>query len=204
MSLLTGGRPQAGSRHSLSEVRLLLTQAMNTKIKAAYFQEVMGDGERIPAGSMKVRYGAIPVISWRGKSMLTLPAMPVQLPRNMGVWEITSSEDPDCQFIPYQSGQRWMMRKEKLLSKVIGQYGFEVNGLEVLFDTDLLNSDNPITEVEVVLIIADTNKLGDWDLVPLPADMVGEVIQEVYKLLSTKGPADTPSDPVAEQIQYKK
>jgi hypothetical protein len=196
--------PKSRTTPTKGEIMRALVQVINLRLKGEYVATVLADGERIPDGLMKAVFENVPVTQYKNKSRAIMPVVPISLPHNMGVWEVMAQEDLDCQFIPYPSGQRWMMKREKLISKVIGQFGYEVNAPEILFDTDLTTLDTPIHTVMLRLIVGDPTRMGDFDILPIPSDMEAVVVDDTFKLFAQR-PAvgDSTVDLMADQRDKK-
>lgn len=91
------------------------------------------------------------------------------------------------QFIPLQAGQTAHIMQQKLINTLLDQVGYEpAPGGYIIFTEDLLARAVPITGVDIQLVVADLDQYSDFDLLPLSADMAGDIVQEVYqKLLQT-------------------
>jgi len=85
-SLLAGGSPSAGAKFEPRMIASHLQQAINRRLKAEYLTITLPGDETIPEGIMTACYDAVPVEKYKGLSRAKLPAMPVSLRRNMGVW----------------------------------------------------------------------------------------------------------------------
>lgn len=113
-----------------------------------------------------------------------LPAFPIQLPMDMGVWSIKSSGG--VAYIPISTGFWDLMGglDEGLLE---GQVGFYVRGKKVHFTSA------PAATVDIELLIVDPALLGPHDPYPIPADLEGMVVERVVALL--KGSPFAPEKP---------
>ena len=85
-SLLAGGSPSAGAKYEPRMIEAHLGQAINRKLKSEYFSTTLPTGETIPEGLIVASYDEIPVEKYKGLSRARLPAMPISLPRGMGVF----------------------------------------------------------------------------------------------------------------------
>ena len=113
-----------------------------------------------------------------------LPAFPIQLPMDMGVWSVKSSAG--LAYIPIQTGYWDLMGglDEGLLED---QVGFYVRGGTIYFTS------TPTGTVDIELLIVDPAMLGPHDPYPVPADMEALVVERVVGLL--KGSPFTPEKP---------
>lgn len=87
-NLLNGGDPSASARVQPAYIMKIIEQLINKKLKADYFNVHIPSGETIPDGCMIATYEKIPVERYKGKSRAFLPAIPVSLPRGMGVFYV--------------------------------------------------------------------------------------------------------------------
>jgi len=85
-SLLEGGSPSAGKKFEPRMVQAHLQQAINRKLKTEYVSVTLPSDETIPEGLVLACYNDIPVTPYKGLSRAQLPAMPISLRRNMGVF----------------------------------------------------------------------------------------------------------------------
>jgi hypothetical protein len=85
-ALLEGGNPSAGKKFEPRMVQAFIQQAINRKLKTEYLSVTLPSDETIPEGLILACYDSIPVTSYKGVSRAKLPAMPVSLRKNMGVY----------------------------------------------------------------------------------------------------------------------
>lgn len=183
---LYGGSPKVSSPVQLSDIMLAVGQACNTLLKAQHFAS-MTLGENAPENLMIASYPKVTLTSWGGKrSRCTLPAMPVGLIRNQGVWQVSTSEFFECLLIPIMSGQFDLLRGQDIISDLMGQVGYEIDGMQLTTTRDL-TIDN-ITGLYIRLLITDISTLSDYAPLPLPADLEGVVVDTVYKLFAPVPP----------------
>lgn len=87
MRRLSAGNPSVASKvHSL-EVEEAIKQVLNTMLRTQYFETLQMDSN-VPEGCVLAFYENVPVSSYKGVSKCTLPAIPVTLPRNIGVFSV--------------------------------------------------------------------------------------------------------------------
>lgn len=185
-SLLDGGNPPAASSVSYNEVKIAIGQVVNGVLKTEHLQINARTGETIPNGTVLALYEGITFTQYgTGRSKATLPVKPLKLPRNMGVWSIFPSGQPDKEFIPLQMGQASLLKSQKLINDLMGQVGYENFGLEVIFTKDLTQTNRGET-LDMRLVIMDISQYGDYDILPILPEHEWQVKQEVYKLYSTQ------------------
>jgi hypothetical protein len=186
--LLNGGNIPAASKVKLPEVKIAVEQVVNRLLKMEYLNINIPSFEMIPNGASIATYEDIPIVQYGTRSKSTLPAMPLKLPRGIGVYQIFDPANPDCPFIPLEMGQLGLLKSQPLINNLLGQVGYEWYGMDIIYTTDL-TQDPPIT-LTMRLVVLDISQYSDYDILPLPSDMEWDVIQEVYKLFTTEPIAD--------------
>lgn len=190
-NLIEGGDPSAASSIEFDELKIACGNVINALLKTEYLQLNGKLGETIPNGSVLALYENIAVSTWNGKSQATLPIKPLKLPRNMGVWavypkfETNGNYELDKEFIPLQMGQGGLLKSQPLINDLLGQFGYELFGDQLVFTKDLKTM-FPNIVLAMRLVVMDINQYGDFDTLPLLPEMEWEVIQQVYKLYSTQ------------------
>lgn len=189
---LLKGHPTASSRIQIQDVMLLVEQVANKALKADYFQVNLPEGDTIPPNCMVFSYDAIPVTTYKTVSKASLPSIPINLPRNMGVLHISKTDDINNPFIPIPASTYGIIKPQVLLGDLSGLIGYEVVGKDVIFTKDLpgLNVNN----VYIRMVGLDLSQLSDYDLLPLSSDQEAVVVSEIYKMLITVPQADRVAD----------
>ena len=85
-------------------------------------------------------------------------------------------------FIPVQGGQIAIIKSQPLISELMGHVGYWVIGKDVIFHKDI--SLNGVVKVSMNLVVFDIAKYGDYDPLPIPADMEEQIINEIMKALA--------------------
>jgi len=156
-------------------------------------------GETIPNGSVLGYYPNLVVEAWKGKSRVRLPIKPLKLPRDMGVWSVFSSDQPDKEFIPLEMGQWSLLQSQPLLNNLLNQVGRETYGDYVVFTRDITVPGESVT-VDMRLVIMDISQYGDYDVLPILPEQEWQIKQEFVKLYGGEPVPDKLSDPsVSEQ-----
>lgn len=200
LSILKGSDNPQASSVEMPEVTEMVGQVCNRLLKVENY-EVLNDrsGDITPNGLSIATYDAVEVSSYKSRySTCTLPAMPVRMPKGMGVYHIGHPDDPFTSFIPIPPGIFQMVSEEPLISDVLEQVGYEVHGNLVVFTKDLTGMSPAITEVMIRLVIVDISQLSDFDPLPIPASMEVDVISEVLKIFGVQAAPDNKVDPVSE------
>lgn len=173
------------------EVKPYVIQAINEAlaIMPAKKESLFGDA---PAASIATYTVTTTGVS--GQKKLILPAHPVRLPHDQGLWEITPNTHMATPYIPMPPSF-WSLIGELPEAGLEGQVGYTREGLEVYFKGD------PAETVKVKLIIVDPEALSDHEPLPISADMESVIIREAFKLFKASGGAPAePTDKIPEVI----
>jgi hypothetical protein len=110
--------------------------------------------------------------------LLKLPAYPIHLPQDMGVWSVVSSAG--LAYIPITTAAWDLLGSldEALLEDSVGFY---VEGRKVMF------TDQPSPTVKVKLLIIDPALLGENDPYPVPPEYEATVLQRALELIVGAG-----------------
>lgn len=86
-ALVEGGDPSTGAKYEKRMVEAFIAQAINKRLRLGYNAITLPEGETIPDNLVLACYDQIVVSPYKGKySRAKLPAMPISLRRNMGVF----------------------------------------------------------------------------------------------------------------------
>lgn len=184
--LLAAGDPGVADKVHIDEIKAAVNNVINVQLKAEHFSQTLPGGETIPEGLSLCTYDNVAVTTYKGVSKAVLPVMPVSLPRNLGVYHVGKTDNLDCGFIPIQSGQFAFIKVQRQISTILDQTGYYPEGREIFFTTDLTAGTPAITAVLMKLVVMDISKYSDYEMLPLPADMVWSVLTEVYKMFSSE------------------
>lgn len=188
-NMLDGGFSPVAATISFNEIKIAIGQVANSLLKTEYFNVNAQLGETIPNGTMIGLYENIPVTQWKGRSVATLPIKPIKLRRNMGIFSIYLTENPDVQFIPLQMGEAFLIRGQKLLNDLSGQTGYENFGDQIVFNKDITDFPNTVT-VSMRLAIMDISQYGDFEPLPILPEMEWEIKQQVFDFYMKQPTAD--------------
>jgi hypothetical protein len=136
------------------------------------------------------------IVDTRGRGKITLPTQPIGLPRGMGIWTI-GADGPFEQetYIPIQAGEAALVlgiTHNGLSQSTTRRVYYEwYNNNTVYFNRSA--ADLP-ANVTVRLFVVDPAKLGEYDLLPIPADLEESVILRVLDLIKADGPIDITAD----------
>ena len=189
---ITGGRPDQATKIDIRDIMAAVPQVLSALISADYYKRQLPSGETIPDSSMMATYNDIPVVQYGSASKAQLPALPIRLPRSMGLWEIFNPSDPSCTFIPALPGQIQMVKGDRTLSCLSNMVIYEQAGREVIFSKNLLA--DSIEKVSMRLIISDVNTLGENDPLPVPPDMESDLVDNLFSRFAQLPQAEKDTD----------
>jgi hypothetical protein len=176
LSRLAGGYIDTSDPVQIEDVIKSIEQVINSMFKMEYYNATLPSGETIPDNLMTAFYENISVASYKDKSKVTLPIMPISLPRNMGIFRITDSSDND--FIPVQLGQGALLKPDKLLNELLGNIWYEVRGNTIVFSKDITLLG--ISLINMYLVVLDISLYSDTDVLPIPPNMEEEIIEKTF------------------------
>lgn len=184
---LIKGNPVISARIHKNDIKILIEQVSNQLLKADFFAVNTPEGDTIPNNCMVFTYESVPVTTYKTTfSMCKLPAIPISLPRNMGVLQISKTDCIDQPFIPIPTSMTGIFRPSEILADT--QISYEVVGGTVIFNKNLPGLN--INSVYIRLVGVDISQISDYDLLPLSADMEAQVVTQVYNILVQTPPAD--------------
>lgn len=186
---LLKGNPVIEARVHINDIKILVEQVSNQLLKADYFAISLPEGDTVVNNCMIYTYESVPVTTYKSTlSKCTLPSMPVNLPRNMGVFHISKTDDINNPFIPIPSGMYGIIKPQDLIGDISGLISYEVFGNIVVFNKNLPSLG--INNVLIRLVGVDLSTLSDYDLLPLSSDMEAQVVENVFRILVQAPPAD--------------
>jgi len=185
---LAGGIPDNSFAVDERDIWDSLDHKVNAMFKMQQFSMNLPSGGTIPDSLHLATYEDVAVTRTSNeRSKCTLPITPISLPRNAGVNEIrpvinlVDSGDRllGNPIIPMQSGQNFLLKADKLLNDLLGQWSYEINGNTVVFSKDLTVYD--ITKVDMKLVVFDITNYTINEDMPIPADYIGQLEDEIIK-----------------------
>ena len=177
---LYGGAIDISNPVQPQDVIEAVNQEVNVLLKTQHFSVTLPAGDTIPENLMIATYDNVAVTSFGGKkAKALLPAMPVALPRNMGVFEVSDDEYFSNLFIPLLAGQANLVSSQPMISTLLGQTGYEVYGNAIIFTNDITVGGTE--KVYIRLVILDISKYSDYDMLPIPSDYEGLIVDNLFK-----------------------
>jgi hypothetical protein len=185
---LKAGNPGIATNVQNGEIAKLIEQEAMLLLKGQRFNEYLPEGDMYPDGSMLAEYDSVPVVAYKNVSKAVLPANPIGLPMGMGVWHVSKVDSIHDPFVPMLAGQFGLARNIRLLGDVSGIIAYEKINRNLIFNKNLVASG--ITQVYMQLVVTDIFNLGDWDILPITADMESTIVKNVVTFLLGRPPAD--------------
>lgn len=168
----------------IREVRLLVEQAINATLKVQVSESIKAGIYDIPRCSL-IQY-TCNVVSESGntRAYIDLPVIPLNLPFDMGIWSIATTNGALTPYIPIPA-QDYLVFQGTNLSYLEGQTGYYVQGKKVYFTKDITTSANgSITSVVVNILASDFSQIGDNDILPISPEIESLVIATVLDQIS--------------------
>jgi len=186
---LIAGNPIISARIHINDVILAIEQVANQLLKADYFATNTPEGDTIPNNCMVFTYDNVPVTTYKTNlSKATLPSMPINLPRNMGVLHVSKINAIEEPFIPIPTSMYGIVKPQDLLGELSGLIGYEVVGKDIIFTKNLPGMS--VNSVYIRLVGVDIASLSIYETLPLSSDLEAQVVQTAYAMLVQVPPAD--------------
>ena len=168
----------------LREVKLLLNQSINKVLKLQVSESFKAGQVDVPKCSLIEYTCAVTSDNANSRSYISLPAIPLTLPLDMGIWSIAASNAALTPYIPIPA-QDIIVFQGTNVSALEQQVGYYVQGKKVYFTKDITQSANgSITSVIVNLLVSDFSQIGDTDLLPISPEVESAVIEDVLNTIS--------------------
>lgn len=168
----------------IREVRLLVEQAINAVLKLQVAESFKAGMIDVPKCNI-ISYSC-PVTSdpSNNRAYITLPAIPLTLPMDMGVWSIHPSDGAVTPYIPLPS-QDVIVFQGTNLSYLEGKVGYYVQGKRVYFTKNItLQANGSINSVVCNLLVMDFTQFADNDMLPISPEVEQDIIQNVLQSIS--------------------
>lgn len=200
LSGVSDGKPKAFAKNAISNLIVTNTAFQFTYKLSDTFnlpEEVflkVGDTNNVLTGSYTssepldkiIRYENILNAS-TSRAKITLPAQPIALRRGMGIWRIYNPAEPFVSYIPVQAGEMSIAAQTSHtgLKNMLGRMtAYEWHSNNTIIFNKLVNQ--MPERVSVQLVVVDPEKIGEYDLLPIPADMQQQVVLEVLEQLRSQ------------------
>lgn len=177
---LGSGYPDIAQNIKIFDVIAAVGQVANSLLKAQYVSDILGSGERVPNNLVIAEYPPIDIkLYGDNKSYFMLPATPISLPRNMGVFAVSLFPDFSDEVIPIQAGQGYFLKDMDILDS---ELLYEPSGNRINLSRNVLA--HGYTKAYVKLAILDISLYDENVNLPLPADFENPIINTVYQMFA--------------------
>jgi len=172
----------------LREVKLLVEQSLNKVLKLQVAESFKAGSIDVPKCNIIQYTRTVTSDSTNSRSYITLPAIPLSLPMDLGIWSISATNAAITPYIPIPAQDVLVfgsIASGTNVSYLEGQVGYYLQGTKVYFTKDItLSANGSISSVLVNLLVADFSQLTDTDLLPISPDVETAVINEVLAVIS--------------------
>lgn len=167
------------------EMALLVRQSINKVLKLQVSESFKAGQVDIPKCSLIEYTCAVTSDTVNNRSSITLPAIPLTLPLDMGIWSIAATSAAMTPYIPLPA-QDVIVFQGTNVSALEQQVGYYIQGKKVYFTKDItLSANGTITSVIVNLLVSDFSQIGDTDLLPISPEVESAVIEDVLNTISS-------------------
>lgn len=188
--LYKGGNPSDDSSLDRREIDRLVISVINQRLKMEHVSMNMVAGDLVPPFAMIATYEGVAVTPYAKDAaycVATLPAQPIALPRNMGIWRVMQTGGIMTEVIPVRTSELAQLHYDDTTNiKYIlqDQLAYEPLGRDKI----LFYADDTVVgaTVDIQLLVVDPSVIGEYDVLPLPPDMEMDVIKEVLTILGAR------------------
>ena len=156
------------------QIDLLIEKAVNRNLKVEATENIK-DGTIDVSKYNLVTY-TVATSDSNSISSGTLPVIPIALPRDMGVWRVSSTQGIPTPFIPISMSMIDTYGGTNL-EYLEGLIGYWINGKTINF------TEASIGTVYVTMFVYDLSQIGEDDLLPIDAGLQDIIVKEVLQLL---------------------
>jgi hypothetical protein len=189
------GMPSVSSNVTDGQILQFVGQVFGTTLKTEYLTVHLPAGETIPSGCQLATYEDLEVEAWKDRSRVKLPAVPVKLPMNMGVFHIGDNDCPDQFWIPLSPGQGAQFKTQSLINDMLGHIWYEVEDGYAVANKDISKlKDGTTRKVRMKLVVLDWSKYSDWDILPITPEQEHLILIECVNFFSGQPNADKQID----------
>lgn len=189
MRRVEGGSASTRSRVGREEIKAEITSVLSAMFKAQVIETNFGfDADSIPDGLLIATFENIPVARRdRGKCQAQLPVAPMILPKGIGVYSVYPSGYPEQEYIPIRTGQINLLRADKMLNPLAAKT-YSVSGNQVVIHSDIIGEG--VHKLDMQLCAFDISHYGEYDPLPVPADMEEQCIIRVCQAFGIEVPIE--------------
>jgi len=182
--IIDGGFPSTRSRVGKAEIELAISDVANSLLKTEIFNINYNlDGGNTVDGAALAIYENIPVtrdVNWNTTktAQVTLPATPMMLPDQIGVYSIYPSGQPHLALRYISSGSFGFWMNNRLVAPLHRRL-YTVAGNKVIIYDDWFGAG--YNEVDMQLVISDISTAGENDPLPIPPEFREKIVAMVIQ-----------------------
>ena len=166
------------------EINLLMNQSINKVLKLQVADSFKAGMIDVPRCNLLEYTCAVTAETGNNRSFITLPAIPLTLPMDMGIWSIAAATGAMTPYIPIPA-QDVLVFQGANLSYLEGKTGYYVQGKRVYFTKNItLTANGTVTSVIVNLLVSDFSQIGDNDVLPISPEVESTIIEDVLQTIS--------------------
>jgi hypothetical protein len=167
----------------LREIKLLVNQSINKVLKLQVAESFKAGLVDVPKCNLIEYTCAVTSDSGNSRAYITLPAIPITLPMDMGIWSIAAPTAAMNPYIPIPA-QDVLVFQGTNVSALEQQIGYYVQGKLVYFTKDItLSANGSITSVKVNLLVSDFSVINDNDLLSISPEVETTIMEDVLNTL---------------------
>ncbi len=168
----------------LREVILLINQSINKVLKLQVAESFKAGMIDVPKCNLIEYTCAVTAETGNNRSYITLPAIPLTLPMDMGIWSIAGATGAMTPYIPIPA-QDVLVFQGANLSYLEGKIGYYLQGKKIYFTKNItLTANGSVTSVVVNLLTMDFGQFGDNDMLPISPEVESAIIADVLETIS--------------------
>ena len=166
------------------EINLLMNQSINKVLKLQVADSFKAGLVDVPKCNLLEYTCAVTADAGNNRSYITLPAIPLTLPMDMGIWSIAAATGAMTPYIPIPA-QDVLVFQGVNLSYLEGKVGYYLQGKRVYFTKNItLTANGTVTSVVVNLLVMDFSQIGDNDILPISPEVESAIIDDVLQTIS--------------------
>jgi hypothetical protein len=166
------------------EILLLINQSINKVLKLQVAESFKAGMVDVPKCNLIEYTCAVTAETGNNRAYITLPAIPLTLPMDMGIWSIAAATGAMTPYIPIPA-QDVLVFQGANLSYLEGKVGYYLQGKKVYFTKNItLTANGTVTSVVVNLLTMDFGQFGDNDMLPISPEVESAIIDDVLQTIS--------------------
>lgn len=191
---LKGGDVRSSSQITAKDVEYALNRAISSLLKMEVMNVSMPFGSYIPTHHMLATYEGITVTDISDcRSKATLPATPIALPMNVGIFRVHSTNCPDP-FVPLEPGMLSVAQgvAHSRLKAMLGEeiVAYEPAGRQLTFN----RTADELGTLTIQLLVTDIESIDEDAELPLPPDLENAAVTIVLQQFAQWRPHDNTND----------